>query len=537
MSGLARWGQPPPHLAARFHPWQVKGWLMLARMLYLAFFAAERKPIKVFLEWCRQSGKNELAAAWDTFCLMYAPRWIRQGQLVLPAPPSGGAARFEAVHSAPTFKPGIMVAKRRLESYLDNIAPGVYQKEDGVTYRIASGSPASLTLVSAGPTANRRSLSATGYLRVDEVQHTSRQVYGADLSPLTSSTGAPEIHQGTRWPKSLGSDLALELQEAEREDGIPRYFRLPASVVAEFNPHYAKHYAEQVKRLGPKHPIVLGEYDIVDAAAAGDFLEPADYAKLFGGTHGPLKHPEGGKVYIAGIDFAGAAETSDQASIDPNYVGKRDCTCVRIGELDWRVSRGLKEVAPNVFEEGEEEYTPVIRVRYTILWPGRDPEDCVDDIVAILRLFRVCRAVGDKNGAGDGPCAMLEKRLGSFVFRGLGSNGTINRRLGLRLLGAISSGRFEDYTEETPGRYLAESRKQYLHLQKRVGPAKVGQQGSFAWGHPVESVPGEGAVHDDIPKADALMLEGGYDHLARVKPTKQDEKSIPHWDEAASYET
>lgn len=510
---------------------------MLARMLYLAFFASVRKPIKVFFEWCRQSGKNELAAAWDTFWLMYAPRWLAQGKLILPPPPSGGLARWEAVHSAPTFKPGIMVAKRRLESYLDQAAGGVYHKEDGVTYRICQGSPASLTLVSAGPQANRRSLSATGYLRVDETQHTSRHVYAAELAPMCASTGAPEIHQGTRWPRSLGSELANELQEAEAKDGIPRYFRLPASVVAEQSPAYAKHYADQVKRLGPKHPIVLGEYDIVDSADAGNFLQPEDYARLFGGTHGPLKAPEGGKVYVAGIDFAGAGETSDQAAIDSGYVGKRDCTCVRIGELDWRVSRSLKEVAPDVFEEGEEEFTPVIRVRYTILWPGRDPEDCVNDIVAILRLFRVCRARGDKNGAGDGPCAMIAKRMSSSIFEGLGSNGSINRRLGLRLLGAIGSGRFEDYTEEVPGPWLVESRKQYAHLQKRVGPAKVGQQGSFAWGHPTEVVSGEGAVHDDIPKADALMLEAGYDHLARVKPTKLDERSIPHWDEAASYET
>lgn len=528
---LARWGQPPAHLAERFYPWQAEGWMMLARMLYLSFFASQRKPIRIMFEWCRQSGKNELSAAWDTFCLMMIPRWIAQGKLCLPAPPSGGAPKWEAIHSAPTFNPGIMVAKRRLEAYLQTVAPGVFHKEDGRSYRICAGSPAVLNLVSAGPQANRRSLSANGYLRVDEVQHTSHQVYSGELSPMCASTGAPEILQGTRWTRtSLGTVTAHQLQELEREDGIPRYLRIPASLVAEHNPAYAAHYAQQVKLLGPKHPAIQGEYDIVDPEQARAFLRPEEYERLFGGSHGPLERPEQGKVYVAGIDFCGAGENPDEAALDPSYTGKRDCTCLRIGELDWRETRELVEVAPGKFEPGEANYTPVVRIRFTKLWPGKHPEDIVPDLVALVRLFRCARVRGDAGGAGDGPCAMLERRLGKSVFEGLKSNGSSAKRMGLRLLGAIGSGRFEDFTEEVAGPWLAESRKQYAHLEKEAS-----EGGSFKWGHPTHAVPGEGNVHDDIPKADGLLVEAAYDHLARVKPAQR--QAIPNWDEAAGYET
>lgn len=513
---------PPVHLAERFHPWQLDGWKLLVRMLYLAFFAArsQRKRIRVFLEWARQCGKNELAAAFQTWWMLNSPRWLAQGKLDLRSPPSGGPPTWDALHTAPTWKPGIVVAKRRLESYLRQVNPD-FGKEDGVTYRIAPGSPVALSLASAGPTANRRSMTASAFLWVDEVQLTSHAVYGGELHPMCASTGGVQVYTGTRWTRdSLGTKLAQELAEEQAEDGIPRYLRVPASLVAEHNENYAEHYAQQVARMGAKHPIIQGEYDLVTPDQVGAFLEPEAYDRLCSGLHPARDYPTQGKTYVAGVDFCGAAEEPDEHALDPDWVRRRDSTCVRVGQLGWRIERAVGS--------GDTSWVPEVQVVATLLLPGQQPETVVDKIEEFLRRWQVTQARGDGGGVGDGPCAMLSKRLPG-MFETLKSGSMDVRRMGLRLLGAINSGRFKLWHEDgPPGALLEESRKQYLHLRKE---AKEG--GLFRWGHPKQRVNGEN-IHDDIPKADGLMLEAAYDHLARVQPAVR--RPYEPYDEGAGYD-
>lgn len=513
-----------PALSTRLHPWQRHGWKLMSRALWQAFFAPrhERKAVRVLLEWCRQSGKNELAAIWDACWLVSGAAWMLQGKLDLPPKPGGLAPLWEAVHSAPTYKPGITVAKRRLEAYLGGMIDGQlpWVKEDGQVYRAGAGLPAMLNMVSAGETANRRSLTANAYLRCDEVQSTPPQVYGAELSPMCSSTGAFQVFQGTIWPESLGEQLRPQLLAEQEADGIQRVYQVPWTVVAEHNPAYGAHVQAEIARLGEHHPIIDSEYRLRTPRAAGAFLEPEDLDKLFGGQHTRPERGRPEKAYVAGIDWTGAAMAPDEHALDPEWTQHRDCTCVRIGQLGWRLERAVGS--------GDTAWTPEVQVVAMLLLPGQQPEESVAKVEQILRAWNVRIAHGERNGVGDGPCAMLEARLPG-VFTGVTTSAATVKRQGLRLLGAISSGRFRMWHEpdEKSDEWL-ETLKQYTHLKRWAG-----EGGSFKWGHPKRRVAGEN-IHDDIPKADGLLLDAAYDHLARVQPAVR--RVYEPYDEAAGTE-
>lgn len=519
-----------PRYSQHLYPWQRQGWAILALAIWYAFFAPRhlRKPIRVLFEWARQTGKNELAALFDACFLVSGAAWVKAGLVELKPKPGDIAPLWEAVHAAPTWKPGITVHKRRLETYL-NSQPGLsWCKEDGQAYRAGAGWPAALNTVSAGETAQRRSLTASAYLRLDEVQLISHEVYSRELSPMCSSTGACEFAQGTVWTEdSLGHKLRAELEKAQAEDGITRHLRVPWQAVAEHNPAYRLHCEGVIALLGGEdHPYFQGEYGLVPPEGRGAFLRPEDRDKLVG-EHAPLERPRSGITYVAGVDFCGADEEPDETAFDPDWISERDNTCVRILALGWRRVRKLVEVAPDVFEEGEgDEMAPEVQVVTTLLLPGQQPELSVPRIEEFLRFWRVRAVVGDGRGVGDGPCAMLAKRFNGTlavkpgqVWRTLKSSAGDVKRMGMRLLGAIKSGRFKMWREaEAEGqhefaRIWRETMLQYRHLRKAATDG-----GGWRWGHPERRVAGVGSVHDDICKADGYALEAGFDHLARLKP-------------------
>lgn len=523
-----------PDMERHLYPWQREGWRILGVALWFAFFAPrhKRKPIRVLLEWARQTGKNELAALWDACFLVTGAGAVNAGLVDLKPKPGDIAPLWEAVHAAPTWKPGITVHKRRLESYLNSQQGLDWCKGDGVSYRAGDGWPCALNVASAGEGAQRRSLTASAYLRLDEVQLISHEVYNRELSPMCSSTGACQFAQGTVWTEdSLGHKLRGELEREQAKDGIVRVMRVDWRQVAEVNPAYRLHCEGVIALLGGEdHPYFQGEYGLVPPEGKGAFLRPADRDKLVG-RHLVQTRPLANAVYVAGVDFCGADEEPDETAFDPDWVSERDNTCVRVHQLGWRRVKRLIEVAPNIFEEGEgEEMAPEVQVVATLLLPGQQPEEVVDKIEEFLRWWRVRAVVGDGRGVGDGPCAMLARRFNGTTtvrpnqtWRTLKSSAQDVKRMGMRLLGAIKSDRFKMWRDPECENGQHDSAKvwratmlQYRHLRK----AAV-QGGGWRWGHPERRVQGVGMVHDDIPKADGYALEAGYDHLARTKPARE----------------
>lgn len=519
----------PAAFARIAYPYQVQGWHMQQRSLWAAHCATDRHVLDLMHLWARQSGKNTLAGVWDATWCVQGGRAVQQGQVKVEE-------AWRAVHAAPTYEPGIAVHQERLEFYLTRAVGKAWSKKGGRTYRVGL-LPATIRLASANKRATRRGATASAYMRLDEVQSTTNKVWDEELEPMVGSTGAPTFFQGTLWPDSLQQQLHQSLLKLEEQDKMQRVLRVPWTVVAELNEAYDRHVRKVIDRLGhtalTPHPAIQTEYELVYPDAVGAFLTEAGLSLLLSSQHPRGDLPRQGCVYVAGVDFCGAAEEPDETALDPEWTSKRDNTCVRIGKLGW--GKGAFTSESGLVVTGER--VPVVQVVDMLLLPGQPPEACVDKIEAFLRRWRVCAVVGDGRGVGDGPSASLARRFNGTLevrpgqtWRTLKSSVTDVTRMGFRLLGAINSGRLKLWAEEAPSKYLLESIKQYRYLRKE---AREG--GHFIWGHPKRSVAEHGKVHDDIPKADGYLLEAAYDHLAHTKP----QVIIPQspFDDAAGYPT
>ncbi|MFI0608655.1 MAG: hypothetical protein ACH37Z_12305 [Anaerolineae bacterium] len=502
----------PAGFAATAYPWQVQGWRMLQRSLWEAHCATTRRSLEVMHLWCRQSGKNELAAAWDTTYLVQGGRAVLQKQIE--------RREWEAIHAAPTYSPGLEVHALRLSRFLDDAVGGCWSKAHGRIYRVGN-LPASLRLASSNPTAARRGATASAYLRIDEVQHTSREVYNTEFAPMVASTAAPSWYHGTVWTEdSLQHQLEQALLKLTEQDKIPRVLRVPWELVAAHNPRYGEHVEKQIARLTREHPTIQSEYDLISPEGFGWFLRPVHRDKLRG-QHQRGKRPIPGKVYIAGLDFTGAAEEPDEHAHDPEWTQKRDNMCCVVGELAWRIM-------PRSDPRDEPIYDPVILVMDMLLLPGQHPDSTVNKLEEFLRRWRVSCVVGDARGAGDAPSHALGKRLGS-IYTGLKSSQTDNTRMGLDLLGAILNQRFSFWHAPEQDLDLELAHFEFRHLRKA---AKDG--GVFKWGHPERRVDGM-VIHDDVPKACGYLMEAArlQGHLTRKKPPGH--RVQEEWDEAAGY--
>lgn len=190
----------------------------------------------------RQSGKNELQAHLEAFCLVL---FFEGGELV---------------KASPTWKPQSLNAMRRLERVLsrNELTRGRWWKEQGYVYRFGE---ARLYFLSGAPTANVVGATANTLLQCDEAQDVSPSKWDKDFLPMAASTNAVRVYWGTMWTsKTL---LARELRaarKAEERDGRRRAWVLTAEDVAASVPAYGEFVAEQVRKLGRQHPLIKTQY-------------------------------------------------------------------------------------------------------------------------------------------------------------------------------------------------------------------------------------------------------------------------------------
>ena len=491
------------HTLRPMRPYQLEMALARERALYAAREGEVWEQIELV---ARQGGKNEMDAQFSVRNL------ARQGHLRQRA----GLSFQLAIKTAPSYKPGVALSKRRFEQTVAE-TPLKLSKRDGYIYQV-NGWPAGLAFLSAGTEANKRGETAALWMSVDECQDTSAEVYDAELAPMRASTNAPAFFSGTmRGEQCLAATKLQELQLEQDRDGQRRVYVYDWQAVAAHNEAYGRFVERERDRLGIGNPIFLAEYCLTPIRAAGMFFADGDLDKLMGGKHERevvrgADAPE--TVLVGGVDFCGADETEGDEAWDPDRQRKRDSTVAAIGLLRWK--------------KDQDGLHPIVQV-VDLLWlSGMPPVAQVDKLEQFLfHKYRCAKVVVDGRGVGDAPAAMLERRRGGQV-EVLQSGVADVTRMGWNLLSMVQSGRLTMWRSDE-SREWSEMRIQCQELRRTVRANQT-----LKWEAPTRMPLVNGVrtpVHDDGPKALGYLTEAAHRHLTAGKPVERLREFLP-WAEA-----
>jgi hypothetical protein len=424
------------------------------------------------VEIARQGGKNELSAIIELILLtLYMAK--------------GG----NAIKASPTFKPQTIISMMRLKHRLDEYGfAGLWQSEMGYIIRLGE---ARQIFLSADQSSSVVGHTTDILLEIDESQDVSKEKYSKEFRPMGSATNATTVHYGTTWDDStLLEEVKQTNLELERKDGIKRHFKYDWQEVAKYNPDYLRFVEAEKERLGSNHPLFLTQYALVPICGGGGFLNSAQRDQLQGG-HSRRRHPEPGKVYVAGIDLAGEAEGVEDAGL--RYLKPRqDSTVVTIAEIDARAVSTLL-VPPQ----------PQISVVEHYWWTGKPHTELYATLVDLLDNVWDCkRIVVDATGIGQPVASFLRHSLGprviSFQFTQRSKS-----EIGFEFLAAINSGRLKVYA--------ADGSPEYQEFWFEVEKAKSHYRPSQTMNFYVD--PSEG--HDDFLISLALAVEAAKRYQPR----------------------
>lgn len=425
----------------------------------------ENRGLTFAVEIARQGGKNELSAHLEVLLLtMYM---------------AGGGT---LVKCSPTFKPQTIISMTRLKERLDDFGfNGIWATELGYCVRLGS---ARQIFLSAEESSSVVGHTADILMEIDESQDVSRDKYTKEFRPMASAHNTTTVHYGTAWSDStLLEEIKQAGLELEKKDGIRRYFRYDWQEVARHNPAYLAFVESERQRLGEEHPLFRTQYALLPLRGGGGFLNAQQIAQLKG-SHHRLSYPRtGNSVHVAGIDFAGEIEvTDDMALTAPG----RDATVITIAELDGS-------------DAGSAD-APSIRVVEHYCWVGKKHAGLHARMVDILKNIWNCRRiVCDATGIGEPITALLRHRLGSRVVSFKFTQKS-KSEAGFDLLAAVNSGRLKLYRPDGSDEY----RELMKQLEKAKGVYRPNQTLNFF----VE--PGEG--HDDFLTSLALVVQAGRDY-------------------------
>jgi len=428
------------------------------------------KGLTFSVEMAGQGGKNELSAQLELLLLtlyMSHPRNL--------------------IKCAPTFKPQTVISMMRLRDRLNDAGfSGIWVREMGYIIRLGS---ARAIFLSADGSANVVGNTAHILLEIDEAQDVSKEKYTKEFKPMGATTNVTTVHYGTTWDDTtLLEEVKQTNLELERQDGIRRHFRYDWQEIARHNPDYLAYVEGERERLGENHPLFLTQYRLLPIRGGGGFLSRQQLAQLKG-EHPRRHQAEPGRIYIAGIDIAGEAETEEGdylAAPKP----RQDSTVVTIGELDFSTCDEVQK-------------QPRIRVVEHYRWTGQKHAELYPRLVDILKNVWKCRrVVVDATGIGQPVSSFLRKALGSKV-----SAFTFTTRakseLGFNLLAAINAGRLKVYK----GEGSEDEQEFWLELEKAKSQYRASQTMNFY----VD--PSQG--HDDFLMSLALAVEAANQYEKR----------------------
>ncbi len=472
---------------------------------------AEKKGLTLTVEIARQGGKNEISSQIELLLLTF--NIIGSGNMI---------------KCSPTFKPQTVVSMMRLKEKLNAAGYGRYwTPEMGYIIRLAD---TRVIFLSAENNSNVVGNTAHLLLEVDEAQDVNEDKYTKEFKPMGSTTNVTTVLYGTTWDDSTLLEKVKQINlERERKDGLRRHFRYDWQEIAKYNPDYLAYVEAERERLGENHPLFLTQYRLLPIYGGGGFLDHIQRAQLQG-THCRTGKPEPGKIYVAGIDLAGEAETEENdflKSLKP----RRDSTVVTIGELEilpilpmpnttnkemgYKIPLNLplpkgetgsgtlpkEETSPlNFLKRGTQ---PTIKIVEHYAWTGVKHPEIYPKIIDLIKITWHCRKViVDATGIGEPVASFLHNALGSRIvpFKFTAQSKT---ELGFNLLAAINSGGLKMYTADNSPEY-----QEFWHQMER---AKSYYRPSQTMNFYVD--PSEG--HDDFLMSLALLVEAGRQYEPR----------------------
>ncbi len=453
----------------------------------------QEKGLTVTIEIARQGGKNELSSQLEALLLAYH-----------------ADSAENLIKCSPTFKPQTVVSMMRLKEKLDTAGlGGKYQTEMGYIIRLGD---CRAIFLSAEEGANVVGNTAHVLLEVDEAQDVGEEKYTKEFKPMGSTTNVTNVLYGTTWD----DDTLLEKMkqgnlELERKDGIRRHFRYDWQEVAKYNPNYLAYVEGERERLGEEHPLFRTQYRLLPIRGGGGLLDHIQRAQLQG-SHCRRHAPEPGKLYIAGIDLAGEAETGEDdflKSLKP----KQDSTVFTIGEVEFNkqiprynnqeITRNQSPISPLPQTRGWKLETRSLKIVEHYAWTGKKHPELYPQLIDLIKNVWNCkRVVVDATGIGEPVASFLHNALGSRIvpFKFTAQSKT---ELGFNLLAAINSGGLKMYAADNSPEY----KEFWFQMEKAKGHYRPSQTMNFYVN------PSEG--HDDYLMSLALLVEAARDYSPR----------------------
>ena len=454
----------PPRQINKLRPYQREVALAILDSLF------GRKGFTFSVEIARQGGKNELSAQLELLLLT----------LYMAEPQN-------LVKCSPTFKPQTVISMMRLKDRLNDAGfNGIWGAELGYIIRLGN---ARAVFLSADESANVVGNTAHILLEIDESQDVSKEKYTKEFKPMGATTNVTTVHYGTTWDDStLLEEVKQTNYELEKRDGVKRHFHYDWQEVAKYNPDYLAYVEAERERLGENHPLFLTQYCLLPIHGGGGYLSRQQRAQL-NGEHVRKHQPDRSKVYVAGIDLAGEAETEEGAILRA-LKPRQDSTVVTIGELDLSIGDDIQK-------------QPGVKVVEHYWWTGRKHAELYPQLIDILKnVWRCRKVVVDATGVGQPVSSFLRQSLGSKV-----SPLTFTQRskseLGFTLLAAINSGRLKMYAGDGSSEY----QEFWFEMEKAKSQYRPSQTMNFY----VDPAQG----HDDFLMSLALLVEATNQYSPR----------------------
>ena len=453
---------------------------MAADAIVKSVFARDGKTFVLIFS--RQSGKDEVLA------LIYLFLMLRFYEL--------GA---DIVSAQPTFKPQTINAMERLRKRGANFGRRL-TRTAGYIMRLGQSRTC---YFSAEPTASQVGATADRLLVLNEAQDIDPALYDKRFSPMAASGYATKVFSGTSWTSStlLAREKRAAL-EAEKLDGVQRVFIVDADQVGKRNPLYARHVADEIKKLGRNHPLVRTQYFCEEIDAQVGMFNAARRALMQADQPGH-DSPVAGVPYAFLLDVAGQDEArmrtgnlDDDSETGLTNPG-RDSVSLTIATIDLSSLETLQ--------------APTFRFVYRQQWTGENHLVIFGKLKSLVESWKPQHIVMDATGVGEGLWALLDKAAPGRVIPVKFSQ-RVKSELGWRYIAMIETGRVRDccLTDDLQSNSV---RAQYLACQAEIlpGPAKTLRWGvpEGARGSPGSSTGRAGGelIHDDYLLADALVAE------------------------------